>query len=549
MPHPSPHHPALGPLTRNLRDRRIGRREFMALVTGLGISPLLGRQLLGATPDVTAHPPPRQGGTLRVQLDIKPLKSPRTTDWSSIANIMRGTFEHLVEYNNDGSLRGMLLESWTSNSDATRYTLHIRPGVTWHTGEPLTAAHIAWNIHGWCDSSVAGNSMASRMAALIDPQTGQAKDGAITVLDPLTVQLDLIRPDITLVLNMADFPAAIIHPSFDDTDIPANPGTGPYEITSIIPGSSATLTRRDNHTWWGTEVYGGPYLDRIEYLDLGQDPSIWSRALIEGQIDMLSETVGPFVEALDELGMVKSEVATASTAVIRTHQAAAVGNIRPYATAKTRQALALAVDNNIILELGIGDRGTIAENTHVSPLHPEYAPRPLPKADPEAALSALQKEGLAEFEHELVSLDDEWMRATADAVAAQLLDAGIKVRRKIVPGSDYWENWAQYPFSTTSWNHRPLAVQILSVAYRSGADWNETGFSNPRFDALIDEALGLIDVDRRRHVMAKIETLMQEEGVIIQPYWRNLYRHVRPGLLGTDIHITLDHHHYKWGFA
>ena len=39
---------------------------------------------------------------------------------------------------------------------------------------------------------------------------------------------------------------------------------------------------------------------------------------------------------------------------------------------------------------------------------------------------------------------------------------------------------------------------------------------------------------------------MQDEGVLIQPYWRSLYRHFRKGLHGTEMHPTFELHHYKW---
>jgi len=170
-------------------------------------------------------------------------------------------------------------------------------------------------------------------------------------------------------------------------------------------------------------------------------------------------------------------------------------------------------------------------------VHPEYAVLPPQAHDPVGARALLEEAGMAEYEHELISLEAGFWASTADAIAAQLRAAGIPVRRTVYPGSTFWNNWANYPFSVTNWNHRPLGISTLAIAYTSGASWNETGFANDRFDALVNEALGLADPDARREVMAQLQGIMQEEGVIIQPFWRGLYNHTREGLEGADIHI------------
>jgi peptide/nickel transport system substrate-binding protein len=96
---------------------------------------------------------------------------------------------------------------------------------------------------------------------------------------------------------------------------------------------------------------------------------------------------------------------------------------------------------------------------------------------------------------------------------------------------------------------RPLGVQVLASAYRSGVAWNETAFSNAEFDALLAEANSIADADARREVMAKLQKIMQDEGVLIQSYWRSLYRNFREGAQGVDMHPTFEHHHYKWSVA
>ena len=104
------------------------------------------------------------------------------------------------------------------------------------------------------------------------------------------------------------------------------------------------------------------------------------------------------------------------------------------------------------------------------------------------------------FEHELISIDDTWRKNTSDAAAAPLRDAGIPVRRTVLPGSTFWNDWAKYPLSTTDWAQRPLGVQVLALAYRSGEAWNESGFANAEFDGLLSDALAIADADQRREV-------------------------------------------------
>jgi peptide/nickel transport system substrate-binding protein len=223
--------------------------------------------------------------------------------------------------------------------------------------------------------------------------------------------------------------------------------------------------------------------------------------------------------------------------------------MKPYASAEARKALALAVDNAVCLELGYSNRGVVAANHHVCPIHPAYADIGPAPFDPAAAKAMMDAAGLADFEHELITVDDDWQKNTGDAVAAQLRDAGINIKRTILPGSTFWNDWAKYPFSSTQWNHRPLDVQVLALAYRSGEAWNETAYANPEFDTLINQALSIADADKRRVVMAKIEQLLRDDGVIIQPFWRSLYNHHAENVVGAAKHPSHEIHLYKIGFA
>ena len=374
--------------------------------------------------------------------------------------------------------------------------------------------------------------MAARVASLIDPATDKAKEGSIVKDDDYTVRLKLSASDISIIANFTDYPGLLVHPSFETTgsDLVKNPiGTGAFELVSYDVGSRIVVKRRENGKWWGGEAM----LDGVEFVDYGTDPSAMVSGFESGEVDVNQETPSDFVSVLDKLDLVRSEVATATTLVARTN----VAN-KPYDDKRVRNALQMAVDNNVVLQLGYNGLGTVGENHHVAPIHPEYAELPKKVRDIEGAKKLLDEAGAADYEHELITIEDAWQKNTGDAIAAQLRDAGIKVKRTVLPGSTFWNDWTKYPYSMTIWYMRPLGVQVLALGYRTGEAWNESGYSDPNFDAKLKEALALSDPEKRRVVMKDLEMILQDSGVITQPYWQSLVCHMSKKVQGFGIHQT-----------
>lgn len=553
-------HPYVPELVEQLRSGRIGRREFLAMATRLGVAASAAYALAGTVGagrlvrPARAAETPKFGGNLRVSMNVQEITDPATYDWTEKGNIARHITEPMVRINKDNVVEPWLAESWEASEDLKTWTFHLRKGVKWSNGDDFIADDVVFNFKRWLDPATGSSNQGRFSAMTSEIDTGKtdaagnpvlsmvASEGAIEKVDDHTVRFHLNRSDLSLPESMADYPALIVHRDFMETggDLSKNPvGTGAFTLKDFAVGEKAVLVKRTDAPYWGGDVY----LDQITYIDHGDDPAAKIAALASDQVDTchrISVEQVDVVNAIPILTLLQTVTAQAGVARMKVTEA-------PFDNKAVRKAIQACVDRERMLELVHRGLGAVGEDHHVSPIHPEYAELPPLKQDYDLARKHLAEAGHADGLK--VTLDcvanPTWEQNTCTALAEMCRPAGIDIAVNIMPGGTYWDRWLTTPFGFTAWAHRALGVQTLNLAYRSGTAWNETSYSNPEFDRLLDEADTILDPNARRKVMKKLETILQGDAVIAQPFWVSVFVAANKRVRNLYAHVALEHHYNK----
>jgi peptide/nickel transport system substrate-binding protein len=406
--------------------------------------------------------------------------------------------------------------------------------VLWHNGDEFVADDVVWNIERWVNPDLASSNVGLSTFASLD---------SVEAVDKHTVRLNLNKPVLSAPEDCYNYPTAILHPSFV-SPFSDNPiGTGPFTLAELAVGNRCILQRITQTTdgqefkYWGGDVY----LDEIHYYNFEADNQL--TAFASGDVDSIYAFGIEQYEFAEALGSEIVPARTAQTVCCRFHV-----QKEPFDNKKLRQAIVKATDNTVYRDFVFQGRGDVAENHHVAPVHPEYFQLPPLQRDVEAAKALLVEAGYPDgidLTLDVGNTDGPWHQTLAELWRDQLKDAGINLNINVMPASKYWEIWTATPFGVTAWTHRPLGTMALSLAYRTGVPWNESGYANPEFDAALDDAEATLDVAERTAKMEKVEKILQDDAVIVQPVWRPVFTIITNQVKDFPAHPTQYHQFNK----
>lgn len=484
-------------MTDSRSQNGLSRRGLLKGATALGAAGLI---LPASVRRAMAEP--KRGGILRVAF-----ASGNTTDsldpatWDSqfvqCFNVARNAT--LTEIASDGSLVGELAESWEASADAKTWTFKIRSGVTFHSGKTLTVDDVVASINYH-----RGEESKSAAKPFVDPISDIKGEG-----DTVVVTLSGGNADFPFIV--ADYHLVVLPSSEGKIDPMTTDGCGAYVLDSFEPGVSVKMSRNPNY--WKADR---GWFDGIEALAI-VDSAARQNALITGEVDVIDSVDLNTVTLLQRApGLVILPVAGNQHYVFVMDTRAT-----PFSDNNVRQALKYGIDRQELVDKILQGYGEVGNDLPIGRQQPYYNTELEQKTyDPDKAKFYLKEAGMDSLSVQLSVADSAFAGAVDAGVlySERAAAAGINIEVVREPSDGYWDNvWMKKPFCASYWGGRPTQDLMFSVAYSTGAPWNETFWDNARFNELLVAARSELNEDTRRAMYWEMQDLCANEGGTVVP--------------------------------
>jgi peptide/nickel transport system substrate-binding protein len=349
--------------------------------SGSGSTPSSGSSASsGATSSAPAQVVSGQPATVLLPSDPGSL-DPQLTSLSVTYQADLFLYDSLISYAPSGAVESNLATKWSGTTTTAAYTL--KKGVTCSDGSPLTASTVAANIN------YIGNvkNASSRAGIWVPPgatATGDDATGAVTVKSPV--------PDPFLVTDVGSTEIVCGNGLKNRSILKEGAdGTGPYTLTSAVPGSSYTLALRKGYRWGpGGATSSTPGLPATVNLKVVSNMTTSANELLAGQAN-IGEVIGPDTSRLSSL---YSQSISAPFGELWFNQKPG----SPTASLAVRTALTEALQLNQlgqVLSAGAGKPSTGLVEPALSPCKGNTVGSNLPAYDASAAKSALAGQKLS----------------------------------------------------------------------------------------------------------------------------------------------------------
>ncbi|WP_228759906.1 ABC transporter substrate-binding protein [Pseudactinotalea sp. HY158] len=450
----------------------IDRRIFLAGLVGGAAT--VGLAACGAppltVPERAATGAAVPGATMRI---ARPAASAaETLDPASALSAyeyLGAIYNRVVRLDRNGETVPDLATEWSSNADATTWTFQLRPGVRFHDGRPLTARDVRYTF-----------------GHILDPDTGSPQAGPLALVDSMdavdatTIRFNLSTPNAEFPSLLTAYQCYVIPEDSAGEIGRTGIGTGPFVLESYEPAGAGKVRANEDY------FDGRPVLDAIEFFSI-QDTSARVNALLARQVDLLSQTNLDNATARVVAGSPGTTVARVENAQWYTIPMLATSE--EFSDPKMREAMKLAYDPRRVLATALQGTGTPGWDNPVPPQMAAFTEVER-EYDPDKARALLKEIGREDFRTKIyTSAYEPNFTAIATSFAHQVREAGIRLDITNVSADSYYTQiWMAQPLMVSYWfTGRPID-QLLNQVFRTGSSYNESAWSNPQFDDLLDAA-------------------------------------------------------------
>lgn len=466
---------------------------------GAALTALLGCSILsacgsGGSAVDSSSGPPRYGGTLTVgivggsakdNLDAHiPLTHP---DESRVIQL----YSTLMSYDTRHHLRPDLADRVTSSDGARTWTVHLRPGLRFSDGRPITSQDVVASFKRIDDPK--------------DPKSGASTLSGLELdqfetPDPQTVVFHFRAPFATFEDSIAQYENGVVPADYD----PAHPvSSGPFEVQSFTPGQESVFVR--NPDYWQK---GRPYLDKLVLVDFPDDTARVN-ALLGGQVDAIDQLPLADYNVIkydDRFHVLESQTGSWLPFTMRVDRP-------PFNDPRVREAFRLIVDRKQMVEQVLGGHGAVGNDMYgrFDACYPSDLPQR--SQDIEKAKQLLAEAGQSHLSVDLVtSPAAAGLVEAAQVFAQQAKAAGVTVNVKQVdPGTFYGDQYLKWTFSQDFWFTRDYLPQAAQGS-TPDAPYNETHWSDPTWQRLVEQADAQTNQTARCALIRRAEQIEYDKG-------------------------------------
>ena len=406
-------------------------------------------------------------------------------------------------------IQPLLAESFEASGSTL--TFKLRPGVKFHDGSDLTAEVVAWNIGRMVQDP---KSFAANYLLAVDKQS------PATVVDPLTVRVNLTRPSSAALTSLSDANTNTFITSKKAVDdrgadaLRSTPvGTGPFKFVSFNSGDKLVVTKNENYWKKGPGGQALPYVDGITYRVIIESTTQFNE-MRAGTSDLMANVRGRDVPAAKQIATARY-LDSPYNGVKRQFFFNALKP--PFKdNLKLRQAVQYAIDRDSIakaLGAGLG----IVLPYELVPGQIGYSDKvPAYTYDPEKAKALIKESGLATpVPVRLTVHNREVDQQQAQLIQAMLDKVGIKVTLDVVERTAWGEKVRLNNDFEMATRQTDVKIDPTDDLLITWAEEGNSAYSRAKVPGLLDTlkaADAEYDQAKRQELFVKAQTLMYESA-------------------------------------